>query len=92
MKNVLIEIKLPKEYKENLFEYKPGLNNIPDWPLLKKGGWTFQEHLKLEKLIEIEYMKYVLQEAITNEDINSDDEMKQYKIMIKNAIEEYNNL
>ena len=59
MKEELLNIKLAKKYNEGLFEYKEGLDNIPEWPLLQKNGWIFEEHLKLYKLIEIEHMNYV---------------------------------
>lgn len=62
LKSQLLKIKLPKEYKEGLIKYKLGLDNFPDWPMLQVQGWTFKEHLKLEKLISIEAIKYSLNE------------------------------
>lgn len=88
MKEELLNIKLPKKYKEGLFEYKEGLDNIPEWPLLQKNGWTFEEHLKLYKLIEIEHMNYVLNESLSSDEF-SEEEMKE---LIKNAINEYNKM
>lgn len=88
MKEELLNIKLPKKYKEGLFEYKEGLDNIPEWPLLQKKGWTFEEHLKLYKLIEIEHMNYVLNESLSSDEF-SEEEMKE---LIKNAINEYNKM
>lgn len=90
MKEELIKLKLPKKYKEGLFEYKIGLDNVPEWPILQKLGWTFKEHLKLEVLVGIEHMKYSLNEAI-NENKITEDEIKECERMIKEAIVEYNN-
>lgn len=89
MKEELIKIKLPKEYKEGLFQYKLGLDNVPDWPTLQKLGWTFKEHLKLEALVCIEHMKYSLNQAINDNEI-TEDEIKECKQMIDNTIKEYN--
>ena len=90
MKKELIKLKLPKKYKEGLFEYKIGLDNVPEWPTLQKLGWTFKEHLKLEALVGIEHMKYSLNEAINENEI-TEDEIKECERMIKEAIGEYNN-
>ncbi len=91
MKEELLNIKLAKKYKEGLFEYKEGLDNIPEWPLLQKNGWIFEEHLKLYKLIEIEHMNYVLNESLSSGEF-SEEETKEMKELIKNAINEYNKM
>lgn len=90
MKEVLIKLKLPKNYKEELFEYKIGLDNVPDWSTLQKHGWTFKEHSKLEKLVEIEHMKYLLKEYTYNNEA-TEEEIKECERRIKEAIGEYNN-
>lgn len=91
MKMDLLNIKLPQEYKENLFQYKEGLDNVPNWIELKKKGYTWNEHLKLDKLIEIENMKYRLNEAINNNEV-SDEEIQEAEYLIKNTIKEYNDI
>lgn len=85
MKENLLNIKLPKKYEEGLFKYEEGIDSIPEWPMLQKNGWTFQEHLKLHKLVEIEHMKYLLDEV-------SEDEMEEVTKLINNAINEYNQM
>lgn len=91
MKEKLLNIKLPKEYKEGLFKYKEGLDNVPEWPILQKNGWTFEEHLKLCKLIEIEHMKYVLNDSLSSGEV-SQEEVQETKKLIKDAINEYNEM
>lgn len=90
MKEELIKLKLPKKYKEGLFEYKIGLDNVPDWTTLQKYGWTFKEYSKLEKLVEIEHMKFLLKEDVYNNEA-TEEEIKECERMIKEAIGEYNN-
>ncbi len=90
MKEELIKLKLPKKYKEGLFEYKIGVDNVPNWPILEKYGWTFKEHSKLEKLVEIEHMKCLLKEYIYNNEA-TEEEIKECERMIKEVIGEYNN-
>ncbi|WP_434295883.1 hypothetical protein [Clostridium botulinum] len=89
MKSQLLKIKLPKEYKEGLIKYKFGLDNFPDWLMLQVQGWTFKEHLKLEKLISIEAIKYFLNEAIEDDEVTGE-EINYAKKLINKAIEEYN--
>lgn len=89
MKEELIKLKLPKEYKEGLFEYEIGLDNVPNWPTLQKAGWSFKDHLKLETLVGIEHMKYSLKEAVEDDEI-TEEEIKECEKMIDNAIKEYN--
>lgn len=91
MKEELLNIKLPKEYKEGLFKYEEGLDNVPEWPILQKKGWTFEEHLKLYKLVEVEHMKYVLNESLSSNEV-SQEEVKEMNELIKNAINEYNEM
>lgn len=91
MKEGLLKLKLPREYKDKLFEYHIGLDNVPDWLTLQKLGWTFKDHLKLESLVGIEHMKYSLKEAIEDDDV-TDDVIKGCEQMIENAIKEYNEL
>ncbi|EHK2440924.1 hypothetical protein KCL46_000946 [Clostridium perfringens] len=91
MKEELIKLKLPKEYKEDVFKYEIGLDNVPDWPTLQKHGWTFKDHLKLESLVNIEHMKYSLKEAIKDNEI-TEDEVKECEQIIKVAIKEYNEM
>ncbi|HAT4348523.1 hypothetical protein [Clostridium perfringens] len=91
MKEELIKLKLPKEYKEGLFEYQIGLDNVPDWPTLQKLGWTFKEHLKLEALVGIEHMKYSLKEAINDNEI-TEEEIKECNKIIEANIDKYNKM
>ncbi|AQR95551.1 hypothetical protein [Clostridium saccharoperbutylacetonicum] len=87
MKEQLLNIDLPEKYKEGLIEYVPGLDNEPQWPELQKLGYTWEKHLKLNKLVEIEAMKY----GLKDNDITPE-EILEIKKLIQNAIEEYNNM
>lgn len=87
MKEQLLNINLPDKYIEGLIEYVPGLDNEPQWPELQKMGYTWEQHFKFNKLIEIEAMKYALME----DDI-SREEILEIEKMIQDAIEEYNNM
>ena len=91
MKEKLLELKMPKQYEENLFVYEEGLDNVPDWIQLKQLGWSLQEYSKLQKLVEIEYMKYRLNDDINN-NVVEEEEIKEINDLIKNAIEEYNEI
>ncbi|MDY4079641.1 MAG: hypothetical protein SOY42_12810 [Clostridium sp.] len=48
-------------------------------------------HLKLYKLIEIEHMKYILNETLSSNQV-SQEEVKEMKELVKNAINEYNEM
>lgn len=91
MKEQLLKIKLPKKYEEGLIDYKVGLDNVPDWLELSKKGYTWDEHMKLNKLAEIETMKNSLNEAIEDNEI-TEEEIKESKILIEKAIKEYNEI
>lgn len=91
MKEDILSIKLPQKYKEGLIDYQEGLDNVPNWLELSKKGFTWEEHLKLNKLVEIEAMKYILNDAIKDNEITNE-EISESKKLIKKAIEEYNNM
>lgn len=91
MKEKLLNLKVPKIYKENLFIYEEGLDNAPEWIYAQKLGWSREEYSKLQKLIEIEYMKYLLNDEINDNKI-TEDEIKQANELIENAIIEYNEM
>lgn len=91
MKSVLLQLKLPLKYQEGLFEYQEGLDNIPEWPALQKKGYTWDEHLKFNKLVSIEAMKYRLIEDKEDGNITSD-EIKIIEEIIDQAIKEYNEM
>lgn len=91
MKEDLLNIKLPQKYKEGLIDYQEGLDNVPNWLELSKKGFTWEEHLKLNKLVEIEAMKYILNDAIKDNEITNE-EISESKKLIEKAIEEYNNM
>ncbi len=87
MKEKLLNLKLPKIYEENLFVYKLGLDNCPEWIDAIKKGWTREEYEKLNKLIQIERLKYIL----NNEELKKV-EIKQINKLINKAIKEYNKM
>lgn len=91
MKEQILNIKLPDKYIEGLIEYVPGLDNEPQWPELQKIGYTWEKHLKLLKLVAIEAMKYSLKEAIEDNEI-TEEEIKDVKVLIEQAIKEYNKM
>ncbi|WP_139114388.1 hypothetical protein [Lysinibacillus xylanilyticus] len=91
MKEVLMNLDLPDVYKENLFEYVPTLDGVPDYIDLIPRGYTMGKCQKLHKLVSIESMKYHLNEAIQDGEIN-DDEMIEANKLIQEAIQEYNEM
>lgn len=91
MKDKFLNLKLPDKYIEGLVKYEEGLDNIPEWIDLQKKGWAFEEYLKLEKLIEIEYMKYHLNEYKEDDEIELE-EIKEAEQLIEKAIKEYNEM
>lgn len=91
MKEELLNIKLPQKYVDGLIEYKEGLDTVPDWLELSEKGYTWDEHLKLNKLVGIEAMKYTLNEAIENKEV-TEEEIEEAKMLIEKAIEEYNEM
>lgn len=91
MKEKLLKLKMPKQYEENLFVYEEGLDNSPEWIELQRLGWSLQEYSKLQKLIEIEYMKYRLNDEI-NDNTVTPEEIKEINELIEDAIKEYNKI
>lgn len=91
MKEDLLNLKLPKKYEEGLFKYELGLDNMPDWPEFLKNGWSFQDYMKLEKLVGIEHMKYILNDAIEDGEV-SEEEIKELRELIEDAIKGYNEM
>lgn len=91
MKEELLKIKLPQKYKEGLINYKEGLDNIPDWPELSEKGYTWDEHLKLNKLIEIEHMKHSLNDLLEDDEL-TEEEIQEARILIQKSIKEYNEM
>lgn len=91
MKEQLLSIKLPDKYEKGLIEYVPGLDNEPQWPELQKLGYTLEKYMKLQKLVSIEAMNYALDDAKEDGEA-TDTEVAEIENLIKNAIEEYNNM
>lgn len=91
MKEQLLNIKLPQKYKEGLLDYKEGVDIVPSWIELSEKGYSWEEHLKLNKLVEIEHMKYELKEAIEDNEL-TEEEIKEAERLILNAINEYNEM
>ncbi len=86
-----MNLTLPDVYEENLFEYVPGIDNVPELVDLIPKGYTMEHCLKLHKLVDIEMTKYTLKEAIEDGDI-SEDEIEFGKQVIAELIDEYNNM
>lgn len=89
MKKQLLLIKLPDKYEENLFQYEDGLDNTPTWPELAKIGYTWDEHMKLSKLVSIECSKYMLEQDF---DEMTEDERQMVNELIQKLIDEYNSM
>lgn len=89
MKEQLLKLTLPKKYKENLFQYTPGLDNVPEW--IDLPGYTKEQYKKLTILVSIEDMKHTLDEAMKDNEITQD-EIELTKQMIDARIKEYNEL
>lgn len=49
-----MNLTLPDVYEENLFEYVPGIDNVPELIDLIPKGYTMKHCLKLHKLVDIE--------------------------------------
>lgn len=86
-----MNLTLPEVYEENLFEYVPGIDNVPEIIDLIPKGYTMEHCLKLRKLVTIEGTKYTLNELINDGEI-SEDEIESAKQFITELIEEYNNM
>ncbi|MBU8567577.1 hypothetical protein KM914_14230 [Virgibacillus pantothenticus] len=89
LKDQLLNLTLPKKYKENLIQYTPGLDNVPEW--IDLPGYTKEQYKKLTILVSIEDMKYTLDEAMKDNEITQD-EIELTKQMIDARIKEYNEL
>lgn len=82
-----MNLTLPDVYEENLFEYVPGIDNVPELIDLIPKGYTMKHCRKLHKLVSIEATKYTLKEAIEDGEITRE-EIE----FIAEMIEEYNNM
>ena len=91
MKEKLLELKMPRQYEENLFVYEEGLDNSPEWIELQQMGWSLQEYLKLQQLIAIECMKYKLNDYI-DDNMVTPEEIEEMNELIEDAIKEYNKI
>ncbi len=87
MKEELLKLKLPKNYEKDLFKYQEGLDNVPDFIELIGKGYSKDQYEKLNILVDVERMKYELQEDA--EEL-SDEDMEYIKELIEKRIEEYN--
>ncbi len=81
-----MNLELPERYIENLFEYQHTLDGVPEWIDFAGEGYSMQKYRKFLKLYTIERMKYILNEAI------QDDEMVEVNKLIQEAIQEYNEM
>lgn len=86
-----MNLTLPDVYEENLFEYVPGIDNVPELIDLIPKGYTMKHCRKLHKLVSIEATKYTMKEAIEDGEITSE-EIEYGHQIIAEMIEEYNNM
>lgn len=91
MKKELMNLELPERYIENLFEYRFTLDGVPEWIDFAREGYSMQKYWKFSKLYTIETMKYFLNEAIQDDEIDHD-EMVEANKLIQEAIQEYNEM
>jgi len=91
MKNDLLDLKLPRKYKENIIQYTPMLDGAPEWIDFAEKGYSMNDYHKFTKLYAIESMKYHLNEAIEENEISKADALEAQKL-IDEAIQEYNDL
>lgn len=90
MKKKLFELELPKIYQEGLFEYKPMIDGYPEL-IDRPKGYSYEKFCKLNKLIQIELLKYNINEARKNMELTAE-EIKEAEFLIEEAINEYNEL
>lgn len=91
MKRQLLQLELPKKYKGKVFEYIPSLDGIPDMKDYIDFGYTLEQYKKFSKLVQIEYLKYKLDEELEYDEI-TDDEKALIHQMIDTTIKEYNEM
>ncbi len=91
MKEQIYKLSVPDKYEENLIEFIDGMDNIPELPELLLHGFTIREVSKINKLIFIEKMKYLLRTDI-NDGILSDKEQQEAQDIIQQSIMEYNKM
>lgn len=84
----ILTIKPPQKYKEGVMKYSEGLDNIPEKIDYLKNGYNLQEACKMELLIRIERLKYIL-ELLEEESI---EERKETENIIHQCIQQYNQM
>lgn len=91
MREQLLNLELPSKYKENLIQYTPTIDGVPEWIDFAEKGYSMQKYHKFTKLYAIEYMKFHLDEAIKENEV-SDSELTEARKLIEEAISEYNEM
>lgn len=84
MKQKLLNIQFPNQYQEGILEIEEGLDNIPELIDYLEAGRSKAEYEKFQQLYFIETMKKCLEEA------RIEDEQKEVRLCIAEAIREYN--
>lgn len=89
MKEKLLNLKLPKLYKENLIELEEGLDIVPSLPEWISKGRQINQYKKMQLLVTIEGTKSMLNKYLKE---LSSEEIKQVNETIEKSILEYNEL
>lgn len=89
MKEQLLNIELPFQYREGLIEYEEGLDNVPTWIEFSEKGYTKEQFKKMSLLVVIEATKDTLNEAIEYNEI-TENEIEEARELIQEKINEYN--
>lgn len=91
MREKLLSIQLPDRYEENLFEYIPTLDGVPELIDYLNLGYSKNQYKKMTSLVAIESMKFNLIEA-KKDNALSKEEVEKGNILIVEAIERYNSI
>lgn len=89
MRNNLFLKKPPKQYIDNFIKYAPGFDTFPELIDFVKNGFTLEEAERMRSIFRIEKIKYLIESAKSDEDIN-DEEINEGKKILAAMISDYN--
>lgn len=91
MKNKILSIKPPSQYKENIIIYQEGLDNYPEYIEFIKAGFSEKDAKRMLFLYRIESMRYAIR--LAKEDAEADlEEILSAENDIEEMIKEYNKI
>lgn len=91
MKNKILSIKPPSQYKENIIIYQEGLDNYPEYIEFIKAGFSEKDAKRMLFLYRIESMRHAIR--LAKEDAEADlEEILSAENDIEEMIKEYNKI